>query len=666
MKIITFLYYIDNNTSYIFNKWYSINIQNIFRIFSKCEFDIIFLNNTSDKNTELIISKLISKFDNISNINYKNLSSTQVRIDAIKKINSLYCTFIDVRWDFKNLQKLKKHLNTIDPIDLFISTESIEPDKKDLFMHVSYKMYNREFTLNEYFIKQLQNNESLLELKFSLFKLFFRYKWIGLVFNTNFIKTIVSTIPEYLYKMNDEFINVLFYYINNTKNIELVTNIFAFTSVKENNSDYKENDNADTINTLNLFINNNNLSDYELFIFKNIIHSLEYPNDLYSKLFNTTNVDIMYKLKEYTYETFINDIYNNYNKDNKLLSIVIPVYDNEEYLERCLDSVFIHNKFIKELIDKEICEVIILNDYDNRIEEFNNICYSYCEKHDVKITYKTNTRFRNIFSTRCKLFRLAKGEYISTVDTDDIYNNDVFEVILYQLLGYKYHLNHTLDVIECCYNYKIDEINLLHNSNLYPYNVYDTNELPLISTSSLSSELSYRDIQIKHIIQYHLFWSKIVRTDKIHEILNNIPFLEDSFIGSSDDIVMCQLLILNFENYLINNLYIITHFSDTNSTCFVSEKYRIKQTKIKNKLRFLRTGLKSSKRICEYIKNNNEIKRMFNLTDKEITFFYNIAFIIFYLEKINIISSYKSKYGESIDKIINVILNHMNMRYLNE
>ena len=106
MKLITFLYYIDNNTSYIFNKWYSISIQNIFGTFSKCEFDIIFLNNTSDKNTELIISKLISKFDNIFNINYKNLSSTQVRIDAIKNINSLYCTFIDVRWDFKNLQKL--------------------------------------------------------------------------------------------------------------------------------------------------------------------------------------------------------------------------------------------------------------------------------------------------------------------------------------------------------------------------------------------------------------------------------------------------------------------------------------------------------------------------------------------------------------------------------
>ena len=54
------------------------------------------------------------------------------------------------------------------------------------------------------------------------------------------------------------------------------------------------------------------------------------------------------------------EAYATRNEGNNALPLA--VYDNEEYLERCLDSIFIHNKFIKELIDKEICEIIILND----------------------------------------------------------------------------------------------------------------------------------------------------------------------------------------------------------------------------------------------------------------------------------------------------------------
>ena len=59
---------------------------------------------------------------------------------------------------------------------------------------------------------------------------------------------------------------------------------------------------------------------------------------------------------------------------NDLISVIVPVYNVKNYLEKCLDSII--NQTYKNL------EIILIN--DGSTDESLNICYMY-EKNDNRI-----------------------------------------------------------------------------------------------------------------------------------------------------------------------------------------------------------------------------------------------------------------------------------------
>lgn len=91
------------------------------------------------------------------------------------------------------------------------------------------------------------------------------------------------------------------------------------------------------------------------------------------------------------------------------LSIIIPVYNNEQYILRCLDSIF-HQKFTGTF------EVIAVDDAstDNSLE----VLKAYREKENrLKIIeHKTNCK-QSI--ARASGMNVSRGEYIMHVDSDD-------------------------------------------------------------------------------------------------------------------------------------------------------------------------------------------------------------------------------------------------------
>ena len=97
------------------------------------------------------------------------------------------------------------------------------------------------------------------------------------------------------------------------------------------------------------------------------------------------------------------------------VSIIIPVYNVEKYLRRCLDTVI--NQTLKEI------EIIIVNDdtKDNSMD----ICLEY-EKKDsrVKVYSKQN---EGLGLTRNYGMERAKGEYIAFLDSDDFVDLDFYE-----------------------------------------------------------------------------------------------------------------------------------------------------------------------------------------------------------------------------------------------
>lgn len=89
-------------------------------------------------------------------------------------------------------------------------------------------------------------------------------------------------------------------------------------------------------------------------------------------------------------------------------SIIIPVYNVEEYIGKCLDSVF--NQTYKDY------EVIVVNDgtKDNSMD--------IVKKYDVKIINKENG---GLSSARNKGVECAKGEYLIFLDSDDYWESEL-------------------------------------------------------------------------------------------------------------------------------------------------------------------------------------------------------------------------------------------------
>ena len=93
---------------------------------------------------------------------------------------------------------------------------------------------------------------------------------------------------------------------------------------------------------------------------------------------------------------------------NPLISIIIPVYNTEKHLEKCLESVL--NQTYKNI------EIIVVNDCspDNSEE----IIKSYIQKDD-RIIYLKNPTNAGTHETRKAGVLQARGEYVLFLDSDD-------------------------------------------------------------------------------------------------------------------------------------------------------------------------------------------------------------------------------------------------------
>jgi len=111
-----------------------------------------------------------------------------------------------------------------------------------------------------------------------------------------------------------------------------------------------------------------------------------------------------------------NSLEENYNVSiSPKVSVIVPVYNVEKYLEKCLESLI--NQTLNEI------EIIVVNDgsTDNSL----NIIEKYAQKdYRIKIINQKN---QGLSGARNSGFKLARGEYISFIDSDDWVDNDFLE-----------------------------------------------------------------------------------------------------------------------------------------------------------------------------------------------------------------------------------------------
>lgn len=101
-----------------------------------------------------------------------------------------------------------------------------------------------------------------------------------------------------------------------------------------------------------------------------------------------------------------------------IISIIVPVYNAEKYISRCLDSII-----AQTFTDFEL---ILVNDGSEDIS--GDICEIYADKDKrVKVIHKTNG---GPGEARNYGLDIAKGKYIGFVDSDDIIDTTMYEKLL--------------------------------------------------------------------------------------------------------------------------------------------------------------------------------------------------------------------------------------------
>ena len=113
-----------------------------------------------------------------------------------------------------------------------------------------------------------------------------------------------------------------------------------------------------------------------------------------------------------------------------LLSIIIPAYNIESYIGRCLDSLL--NQTYEDL------EIIVVDDgsTDNTL----SIIKEYCNKDDrITVIHKEN---EGVSVARLTGMKKAKGEYVGFVDGDDIVEQDMFEFLMNNAKKYNADISH--------------------------------------------------------------------------------------------------------------------------------------------------------------------------------------------------------------------------------
>ena len=170
----------------------------------------------------------------------------------------------------------------------------------------------------------------------------------------------------------------------------------------------------------------------------------------------------------------------------KGISIIVPIYNSEKYLNKCIDSLI--NQTEKNI------EIILVN--DGSTDNSEEIIKEYKDK---RIKYYKNKN-QGIGKTRNFGIEQATGSYIMFVDSDDYIEKNACEKM------YNKAVNENLDVVLCDF-----------------YKEYDNGNIEEIHTNSFNNSSLKENPNI--ITDYLCPWAKIY--DRKMIIDNNIKFVEN-------------------------------------------------------------------------------------------------------------------------------------------
>ena len=104
------------------------------------------------------------------------------------------------------------------------------------------------------------------------------------------------------------------------------------------------------------------------------------------------------------------------------ISVIVPVYNTEKYLQSCIDSILAQRQYI--------CEIILVD--DGSTDQCPAICDEYARQWPDLIAVIHQANQGSSAARNCAIDR-AKGMYLSFIDSDDYIEPDMYERLLNQI-----------------------------------------------------------------------------------------------------------------------------------------------------------------------------------------------------------------------------------------
>ncbi|MBX9987786.1 glycosyltransferase [Priestia aryabhattai] len=183
------------------------------------------------------------------------------------------------------------------------------------------------------------------------------------------------------------------------------------------------------------------------------------------------------------------------------ISIIVPIYNVQAYLERCIESLI--NQTYKNI------EIILVN--DGSTDNCKNICELYKQRDDrIVVVHKENG---GLSSARNAGIEIATGKYIAFVDSDDWVSIHMYKILTNLIEKYQ------ADVAECEYLRTDSLLNSVNNDT-------SNNNVISVKNNVEALFLHFGNSKFQQVV-----WNKIYKRTLFKEIRFPVGKIhEDEFI----------------------------------------------------------------------------------------------------------------------------------------
>lgn len=211
-------------------------------------------------------------------------------------------------------------------------------------------------------------------------------------------------------------------------------------------------------------------------------------------------------------------------KNQPLISVIIPVYNVEKYINRCIDSLI--QQTYKNL------EIILINDGSQDIS--GEICEFYARK-DKRIIV-SHQKNQGVSVARNEGLNICSDDLVTFVDPDDYILPDMYEKMTEQLF------DNDVDIVVCQWQYMDKEGHQLINPNKIDKNIFG------VKKAEKFAEWLYRDIYERMTVC--VVWNKLYKKC----VFNNVRFFGKR---SEDEMIHSKILSEDYSIFVMKDLFYV-------------------------------------------------------------------------------------------------------------